>query len=117
MILCMTIRQFYADIFWFTLFHEIGHILNGDIEYNKIDYYVENEERENEADEFAKNILINKKDYNIYINKSDFSKESIIAFSKIQKVQPYIVIGRLQKDKKIEYNQYSDLKVRYKYKQ
>ncbi len=117
MILCMTIRQSYADIFWFTLFHEIGHILNGDIEYNKIDYYVENEEKENEADEFAKNLLINKDDYNSYINKSDFSKESIIAFSKNQKVQPYIVIGRLQKDKKIEYNQYSDLKVRYKYKQ
>lgn len=116
-ILCMTIRQSYADIFWFTLFHEIGHILNGDIEYNKIDYYVENEEKENEADEFAKNLLINKDDYNSYINKSDFSKESIIAFSKNQKVQPYIVIGRLQKDKKIEYNQYSDLKVRYKYKQ
>lgn len=117
MILCMTIRQSYADIFWFTLFHEIGHILNGDIEYNKIDYYVENEERENDADEFAKNILINKHDYNIYINKADFSKESIIEFSKVQKVRPYIVVGRLQKDKKIEYSQYSDLKVRYKYKQ
>ncbi len=117
MILCMTIRQSYADIFWFTLFHEIGHILNCDIEYNKIDYYVENEERENDADEFAKNILINKDDYNIYINKADFSKESIIEFSKVQKVRPYIVVGRLQKDKKIEYSQYSDLKVRYKYKQ
>ena len=43
----MTIRQSYADIFWFTLFHEIGHILNGDIEYNKIEYYTENEEKEN----------------------------------------------------------------------
>ena len=117
MILCMTIRQSYADIFCFTLFHEIGHILNSDIEYNKIDYYVENEERENDADEFAKNILINKDDYNIYINKADFSKESIIEFSKVQKVRPYIVVGRLQKDKKIEYSQYSDLKVRYKYKQ
>ena len=91
--------------------------MNGDIEYNKIDYYVENEERENDADEFAKNILINKDDYNIYINKADFSKESIIEFSKVQKVRPYIVVGRLQKDKKIEYSQYSDLKVRYKYKQ
>ena len=75
MIFCITIRQSYADIFWFTLFHKIRHILNGDIEYNKIDYYVENEERENDSDEFAKNILINKKDYNIYINKSDFQKK------------------------------------------
>ena len=23
-------RRFYSDTFWFTLFHEIGHIINGD---------------------------------------------------------------------------------------
>ena len=38
-ILCMTIRQSYAYIFWFTLFHEIGNILIGDLEYNKIIEY------------------------------------------------------------------------------
>ena len=117
MILCMTIRQSYADIFWFTLFHEIGHILNGDIEYNKIDYYVENKEKENEADIFAKNILINEDDYKIFISKADYTKESIIEFAKNQKIQPFIVVGRLQKDRKIKYSQYSDLKVRYKYKE
>jgi addiction module antidote protein HigA len=116
MILCMTIRQSYADIFWFTLFHEIGHILNGDIEYNRINYYIENEERENDADIFAKNILIYEDAYKDFINKADFSKESIIKFSKKQKVQPFIVVGRLQKDKKIKYSQYNDLKIRYKYK-
>ena len=116
-ILCMTIRQSYADIFWFTLFHEIGHILNGDIEYNKIDYYVENEEKEKEADIFAKNILINEYDYKNFINKEDYTKESIMQFSKKQKVQPFIVVGRLQKDKKIKYSQYNDLKIRYKYKE
>ena len=117
MIFCMTIRQSYADIFWFTLFHEIGHILNGDIEYNKIDYYVENKEKENEADVFAKNILINEDDYKIFISKADYTKKSIIEFAKSQKIQPFIVIGRLQKDRKIKYSQYSDLKVRYKYKE
>ena len=24
-------RRHYADTFWFTLFHEIGHVLNGDL--------------------------------------------------------------------------------------
>ena len=28
----MTTRRKFADEFWFTLFHEIGHILNGDFE-------------------------------------------------------------------------------------
>ena len=36
--LLMTTRRKYADIFWFTLFHEIGHIINGDIEDKLIDY-------------------------------------------------------------------------------
>lgn len=27
--LCITLRQVYADIFWFSLFHEIGHLLHG----------------------------------------------------------------------------------------
>lgn len=37
MILCMTLRQKFADIFWFTLFHEIAHILNGDTKHAFID--------------------------------------------------------------------------------
>ena len=114
-ILCMTIRQSYADIFWFTLFHEIGHILNGDIEYNKIDYYIENETKENEADVFAKNILIDEKKYKKFIYNGDFSRKKIIEFAKEQKVQPFIIVGRLQKDKKIDYSKYNDLKIRYKY--
>lgn len=114
-ILCMTIRQSYADIFWFTLFHEIGHILNGDIEYNKIDYYIENETKENEADVFAKNILIDEKKYKKFIYNGNFSRKKIIEFAKEQKVQPFIIVGRLQKDKRIDYSKYNDLKIRYKY--
>lgn len=55
-----------TDIFWFTLFHEIGHILH---HYDKlgdmfIDY--ENNEKskmEKEADDFAQNTLIDQKIY------------------------------------------------------
>ena len=38
LILCMTIRQKFADIFWFTLFHEIAHILNGDTKNVFVDF-------------------------------------------------------------------------------
>lgn len=34
LILCMTLMQKFAGIFWFTLFHEIAHILNGDTKQN-----------------------------------------------------------------------------------
>ncbi len=115
-ILCMTIRQSYADIFWFTLFHEIGHILNGDIEYNKIDYYTENEEKENDADVFAKNYLIKEDEYDNFIKEGDFSEYRIKEFSKMQKIEPFILVGRLQKDKFIKYSELNNLKVRYKWK-
>ena len=37
-ILCMTIRQSFADIFWFTLFHEIVHLINDNVSNQYIDY-------------------------------------------------------------------------------
>ena len=117
MILCMTIRQSYADIFWFTLFHEIGHILNEHVKENKLDYYIENTKAEEMADNFAKEYLINGDKYKEYINKKDFSLESIKAFSKENKIKEFILIGRLQKDNLLPYNKYTDLKTRYKWKE
>ena len=55
-ILSMTIRRAFADEFWFTLFHEIGHLLNGDIAGNQfIDYADSKSNMEEKADEFASN--------------------------------------------------------------
>jgi len=56
----MSIRWKYADIFWFSLFHEIGHLLL----HRKKDIYVDfveddyNKEQETQADEFASNIVV-----------------------------------------------------------
>lgn len=111
MILCMTIRQSYADIFWFTLFHEIGHIINDDIK----EYYIDNIESEDMADNFAKDVLIDSNKYNEYIKNNDFSIESIKKFSNENNIKEFILIGRLQRDKYISYNQYSNFKVRYKW--
>ena len=50
----LTVRGRYADIFWFSLFHELYHILEGHI-YN-IDPTTDVEEAA--ADIFARNTLI-----------------------------------------------------------
>lgn len=112
-ILCMTTKQSYADVFWFTLFHEIGHILNDDIRESKIDYYIENTKYEHKANNFAKNFLINKDKYKEYIKEGDFSRESIKKFSSENKIKEFILLGRLQKDQIIKHNKYKDLKVKY----
>ena len=71
-ILSMTIRRAFADEFWFTLFHEIGHLLNGDIVSTQfIDYADSKSDMEDKADKFASNTLINEGDYNQFIEKSE----------------------------------------------
>lgn len=37
-ILCVKIRGKGADKFWFSLFHEIGHLLNGDLNTRFVDF-------------------------------------------------------------------------------
>jgi HTH-type transcriptional regulator/antitoxin HigA len=111
--LLMTTRRKYADIFWFTLFHEIGHIINGDIEDKLIDYDFTKNEAEDRADEFAANTLIDAEEYDGFVGKGDFSLLSIKRFCFERNIPSYILIGRLQRDKHLKYHQYSAEKVRY----
>ncbi len=112
-ILCMTIRQSFSDIFWFTLFHEIGHLTNNDFSNQYIDYQFIESEEERASDKFARNILINQEDYEKFIKNSNLTLSEIIEFANTQNVKPGIVIGRIQNAK----NDYSFLaKHREKYK-
>lgn len=112
----LTIRGSYADIFWFSLFHELGHIVNGDVNgsINFIDYDG-NADIEIGADEFASARLIDSTGYEEFVRRSDFRLSSIKSFAESQQIRPYIVIGRLQREKLLEYNRYSSEKVRYKW--
>ncbi len=111
--LLMTTRQKFADIFWFTFFHEIGHIINGDIEDKLVDYYSAKGEVEDRADRFAANTLIDPVDYEEFVGRKDFTLPSIKRFSVQQNIPNYILIGRLQRDGHVEYYQYSGEKVKY----
>lgn len=102
-LLCMTIRQAFSDIFWFTLFHEIGHLLNDDFNNQYIDYTFIESEIEKNADLFASSILIDNDAYEEFKHFGKYDINSISNFAKTQNVKPGIVIGRMQK----EYNDYS----------
>ena len=112
-ILCMTFRAKKADIFWFTLFHEIGHILNGDGKQKFIDFESVENAAEIKADTFAQNTLIDKKEYQSFVNQNNFSLEKITNFAKTQKVLPCVVIGRLQKEEKIKWSEFNDQMIMY----
>ena len=91
-------RNKYTDIFWFTVFHEICHILK----HSKKNIFIDFEEKyknvsddEKEADEFARNVLIPKNEYEIFLKKHNYSDESIISFSNEISIPEGIVAGRL----------------------
>ena len=114
-ILSMTIRGAFSDIFWFTLFHEIGHLLNGDIvNSNFIDFTDSRSDMEDRADEFARGVLINEQDFNEFINQPNLTETAIINFAKEQGVQPFIVVGRIQKQKN-NFRIFANLRTRYKW--
>lgn len=99
------------DILWFTLFHEIAHL----IKHSKKEIYIDLENAdtndiENEADEYARNILIPNEKYNEFINgKIVFTETMIKEFARENNVSAGIVVGRLQKDKRVGWNQFSSL--------
>lgn len=115
LILCMSIRKNRADIFWFTLFHEIGHIIHNDVHQRFIDFHSVQSDAEAKADAFARDILMDAKEYKAFVVKGDFSIRAIENFAKDQGVRSYIVIGRLQSDKIIGWNQYNEEIVYYKW--
>ncbi len=100
-LLMVTDRRHYEDAFWFTLFHEIGHIMNADYGVTRSDIDLE---REAIADSFAQDSLIPKADYEAYIsNTSHFSESDIREFAASIHRDPGIVLGRLQNDKIVSF--------------
>lgn len=112
-VLMVNDRRLYADSFWFTLFHEIGHILSGDY---GVSFDMEMGENEKLADEYARNRLIPSEKYDEFISHQIFSPQSIKDFSKSIQRDPGIVLGRLQKDGIVGYNdaKMNALKTQYK---
>lgn len=105
-------RNHYSDTFWFTLFHEIGHIENGDYGIS-----VEDEigDRERKADEYARDRLIPSEEYDRFIKTGNYSRKSIIDFARKIERDPGIVVGRLAKDEKISYTDASVHSLRRKF--
>jgi len=106
-------RRTYADTFWFTLFHEIGHIKNRDF---GISYEQDSGGKEKKADEYAENSLVPPKEYKDFLKNGQFDKQSIIMFAKKINRHPGIVLGRMQSDKLVEYDNWALSSLRCKYK-
>lgn len=110
--LLITDRNKRSDIFWFSLIHELGHIYLNNFysDYKDDEKYLQ---KERKADQFAANFFIPEDLYSNFINKNEYDRESIQHFAKELKIDPSIVVGRLQRDKYIDYSEFNDLKTSY----
>lgn len=101
------------DLFWFTFFHEAGHILNDSKKETYIDVKYEDDPREKKANRFAAELLIPSNHFGA--KRTLRSRVKVIAFANSIGIAPGIVVGRLQREKIIPYTNLNGLKVKLKW--
>jgi len=98
------------DIFWFTFFHELHHVLCGQrkvyLEFGKAS---STDTDEQEADKFASDTLINKDAWKSFCKAGSFSHGAIVAFAEQMGIHPGIVVGRLHHERHLPINHCTDL--------
>ena len=117
-VLAMNNRRLDADIFWFSLFHEIRHVLQRKIKtvfisYGEKEMIELNEKLEEDADNFATNYLIPASEFRKFEPNKFTSDAEIVAFAKSIGVHPGIVAGRLQHEGILLPNRCSKFKEKY----
>lgn len=105
----LTTRGKDADKFWFSLFHELGHIVLGHIGQPN----GTSDDDEKEADKWSRDMLIKAEDFENFRKKRDYSESSVIRFAKDQGIAPGIVVGRMQNEHMIDHNMLNNLKEKY----
>lgn len=115
-LLLLSFRYLSDDHFWFSLFHEAGHLLlhgNKSLFLEAADKSANKEE--SEANEFAAQILI-PPEFQSELRSLDASNwRQIIRFAKRIEISPGIVVGQLQHLGNIRHNQLNKLKARFKW--
>jgi len=113
----LSLRGKYEDIFWFTFFHEAGHLLK----HGKKDIFIESDgytsDKEEEADRFASNLLIPTLEWRRFIATGHYrAKSAVRVFANALDISPAIVVGRLQHDGLLPYSYMNDLRKRLTFK-
>jgi len=106
----LSFRYKREDVLWFTFFHEAGHILL----HGKRQVFVDSgkftgEPEEEQANRFAADLLIPQKPLEKFLDDGAMSEGDVVRFARDVGVDPGIVVGRLQNDKRIKHNQLNSL--------
>jgi HTH-type transcriptional regulator/antitoxin HigA len=99
--IALSLKYNRLDNFAYNIMHELGHVYRHltNEKYKNVNFFTNApniEKEEFEADEFARNNLINLNDWYEFISTHDeFDDDSILKFSKKIKVHPGIIRGRV----------------------
>jgi Zn-dependent peptidase ImmA (M78 family) len=97
----LSVRYKWEDVFWFSFFHEAGHLML----HGKRDVFVDQERSgtpdEEEANTFAANLLIPSEHEGELLRIRELA--GALALARKLEVPPGIVIGRLQREKLLPY--------------
>ncbi|MCA1732677.1 MAG: ImmA/IrrE family metallo-endopeptidase, partial [Acidobacteria bacterium] len=109
----LSLRHKSDDHFWFTFFHEAGHILL----HGRRRVFIDTDEpagtdEEREADEFASNALIAPEQWQRFIAAKRYTKAEIRRYAQRVGVSPGIVVGRLQHERRLGFKFCNGLKRR-----
>lgn len=111
--ICLNLRGKSNDRFWFTFFHEAGHILNDSKKETFIDVEYQDDPREHQANQFAASLLIPPRYNQILAELTAY--RAVQAFAQQIGIAPGIVVGRLQREEIIGYHQFNGLKQRLRW--
>lgn len=95
------------DVFWFTFFHEIGHILLHGKKYisiENINFDILEMDKEQEADEFAIKHTFSEKFEKEFLKMGEVTLDSAVTFAQKNNIHPAFILGRLHRKKLLHYS-------------
>ena len=109
----LTARHKTDDHLWFSFFHEAAHILL----HTKKGVFVDGDRKDDngmeaEADAWASNILVPKREWERFVAMSPRSERAVRAFADEQGIAPGIVVGMLQHRRLLPWTHLNGLKVK-----
>jgi HTH-type transcriptional regulator/antitoxin HigA len=114
-LLLLSSRYLSDDQFWFTVFHEIGHLVlhtHRELILEGVD--ASSEVEENQANSFAEHAIV-PAEYRSAFNSLRSNTDQVVRFARRLGVAPGLVVGQMQFHRLIGANQLNGLKRRYQW--
>ena len=106
------------DQLWFTLFHEAAHVLLHSREHVLIDTMQDEIPGfDAEANRWAADFLIPRSDWDNFTDAGYFGEWAVRQFAREQDIAPALVVGRLQRERRIPWSRLNHLKAKIRWRE